>query len=164
MWICPSDHGFKQVYACLCKNDWLITVYDEMIDHSYPALHVHIASPKRRTSEIWAAAWQNVPSDICPLNSNQPTYMCSLISLCWMNEETASIAIQNVPSEASDQMAQMRRPIWIFTGCTCPKILFLSHNSGPLQYTCKILQNCNYDSSPLTLKVNIKSHANIKQI
>ena len=36
------------------------------------------------------------------------------------------LAIQNAPSEDSDQTAQMRRLIWIFAGRTCPKIRFLT--------------------------------------
>ena len=37
----------------------------------------------------------------------------------WKN--FASLAIQNVPSEDSDQTVRMSRLIWIFAGCTCPK-------------------------------------------
>ena len=37
----------------------------------------------------------------------------------------ASLAIQNAPSEDSDQTARMRRLIWIFAGRTCPKVRFL---------------------------------------
>ena len=38
----------------------------------------------------------------------------------------ASLAIQNAPSEDSDQPARMRRLIWIFAGCTYPKLRFLT--------------------------------------
>ena len=36
----------------------------------------------------------------------------------------ASLAIQNAPSEDSDQSARMRRLIWIFAWRTCPKVRF----------------------------------------
>ena len=42
----------------------------------------------------------------------------------WRN--FASLAIQNPPSEDSDQTAQMRRLIWIFSVRTCPKVRFLT--------------------------------------
>ena len=41
----------------------------------------------------------------------------------WRN--LASLAIQNAPSEDSDQTARMRRLIWIFAGRTCPMVRFL---------------------------------------
>ena len=37
----------------------------------------------------------------------------------------ASLIIQNVPSEDSDQIAQKNRLIWICKGHTCPKVCFL---------------------------------------
>ena len=42
----------------------------------------------------------------------------------WRN--FASLAIQNAPSEDSDQTAWMRRLIWIFARRTCPKVHFLT--------------------------------------
>ena len=42
----------------------------------------------------------------------------------WRN--FASLAIQNAPSEDSDQTARMRRLIWIFAGRTCPTVRFLT--------------------------------------
>ena len=41
----------------------------------------------------------------------------------WRN--FASLVIQNVPREDSDQTAQMRKLIWIFAGRVCPKVRFL---------------------------------------
>ena len=38
----------------------------------------------------------------------------------------ASLVIQNVPSEDSDQTARMRSLIWIFAGLSCPKVRFLT--------------------------------------
>ena len=39
----------------------------------------------------------------------------------------ASLAFQDIyASEDSDQTTRMRRLIWIFAGCTCPKIRFLT--------------------------------------
>ena len=38
----------------------------------------------------------------------------------------ASLAIQNAHSEDSDQTARMHRLIWIFSGCTYPKVHFLT--------------------------------------
>ena len=45
----------------------------------------------------WAATWENIPSD-----------MCSLISLLLAWRNFASLAIQNVPSEDSDQTADVQ--------------------------------------------------------
>ena len=42
----------------------------------------------------------------------------------WRN--FASLAIQNAPSEDSDQIARMRRLIWIFAGRTCHDVRFLT--------------------------------------
>ena len=47
---------------------------------------------------------------------------CSLSA--WRN--FASLAIQNVRSEDSDQTTRMRRLLWIFAGRTCPKVRFLT--------------------------------------
>ena len=41
----------------------------------------------------------------------------------WRN--LASLTIQNVPSEDSDQTAQMRRLVWMFAVHTCRKVCFL---------------------------------------
>ena len=63
----------------------------------------------------------------------------------WRN--LASLAIQNAPSEDSDQTARMRRLIWIFAGRTCPVVRFL-----PLRILCLYLLhfvdflNCVYYS------------------
>ena len=38
----------------------------------------------------------------------------------------ASFAIQNAPSENSDQTARMRRLVWIFAGRTWPEVRFLT--------------------------------------
>ena len=48
----------------------------------------------------------------------------------------ASSAIQNAPSEHSDQTARMRRLIWIFVGCTCPKERF-----EPLRFVCYLTEH-----------------------
>ena len=39
-------------------------------------------------------------------------------------EETASLAIQNAPSEDSDQTSRMRRLIGIFAGRTCAQVRY----------------------------------------
>ena len=41
-------------------------------------------------------------------------------------EKTCLLAIQNAPSEDSDQTARMRSLIRIFAGCTCPEVRFLT--------------------------------------
>ena len=46
-------------------------------------------------------------------------------SLLSVGRNFASLAIQNLPSEDSDQPVHMRRLIWIFTGPTCPTVHFL---------------------------------------
>ena len=71
-------------------------------------------------------------------NSNQPAHSDlirifaiwpeSLLS-AWRN--FALLAFQNAPSEDSDQTARMRRLIWIFSGCTCPK--YVAWRFGSLQ-------------------------------
>ena len=38
----------------------------------------------------------------------------------WWN--VASLAMENAPSEDFEQMVRMRRLIWIYGGCTCPKV------------------------------------------
>ena len=58
----------------------------------------------------------------------RPTKSRESFLSAWRN--FASLAIQNAPSEDSDQTAQMRSLIWIFAGRTCPKERFLTsrHN------------------------------------
>ena len=55
-------------------------------------------------------------------------YLNRHIFVMWIN--FASLAMQNVASEDSDQTARMRRLIWIFAGRKCPKVRFLTlqHN------------------------------------
>ena len=54
------------------------------------------------------------------------TYMLSVILFESCRSTRQDLAIQNVPSEDSDQTARMRRLIWIFAGRTCTKIFFLT--------------------------------------
>ena len=50
---------------------------------------------------------ENVPSDICANeDSNEPVHLHSLISLFCQHEETAFLAVQNAPSEDSDEIAR----------------------------------------------------------
>ena len=57
--------------------------------------------------------------------SNNPAHPRILIT--W--RIFASLAIQNAPSEDSDQTARMRRLIWIFAGRTWPKVFFWCSSS-----------------------------------
>ena len=54
-------------------------------------------------------------------------------------KKPATLAVQNAPDEDSDQTAQMRRLIGVFSECTCPEGMFsdvVTHmstiNSGAL--------------------------------
>ena len=61
------------------------------------------------------------PSD----DSNQPANPRGLIRLFVARiRKFASLAIQNAPSVDSDQIAWMRKLIWILARCACPKIGF----------------------------------------
>ena len=64
------------------------------------------------------------------------TVWLELLLSAWRH--VASLAIQNAPSEDSDQPAQVRRLIWISTGGTCPKIRFL-----PFRLICKLWKQSN---------------------
>ena len=72
-------------------------------------------------------------------NVRKRTFWCgpmkTQISLCiqvvWSESSLsawrhfASLAIQNAHSKDSDQTVHLHSLIWIFAGCTCPKICFL---------------------------------------
>ena len=59
--------------------------------------------------------------------SNQPAHLRSVISVFVVRmKNSASMAIQNMTSEDSDQTARMRSLIRIFAGHTCPKLSFLT--------------------------------------
>ena len=71
------------------------------------------------------ALWENVTSDTCAQkNSNQPAYPHSLIRVLSAWRNFTSLAIKHAPNEESDQIARMRRLIWIFAGRTFPKVRF----------------------------------------
>ena len=57
-------------------------------------------------------------------DSSQPARLFSLHCLQWRN--FASLAIQNVSNEDSDQTVKMCWLIWIFNGYTCQKVCFLT--------------------------------------
>ena len=63
-------------------------------------------------------------------NSNQPAHLHSLIRVCCPHEGTlhpclSKMLHRNGPSKGSDQAVQMRRLIWSFSWCTCPRYFFL---------------------------------------
>ena len=74
----------------------------------------------------WATPWENFPSDMRLAKTQISQYICAVWSgyslSAWRN--FASLTIQNVQSEDSDQTAGMCRLIWIW--CTCPKVHFLT--------------------------------------
>ena len=73
--------------------------------------------------------WEKVPSAMCAqrrLKSSCAAARCLFGSLLSAWRNFASLAIQNAPSEDSDQTARMCRLIWIFAGRTCPKVRFLT--------------------------------------
>ena len=59
---------------------------------------------------------------------HEATYRLTSARAVWLESSLtvwrnfASLAIKNVPSEDSDQTAQMRSLIWIFTGRNCQKV------------------------------------------
>ena len=64
---------------------------------------------------VWVATYENVSSGTWAQSACTST-QCNQSSLsAWRNFDF--LAIQNVPSEDSDQTAQMHRLIWIFAGC-----------------------------------------------
>ena len=98
-------------------------------DSSVP---IHLKGP------VWII-WAFMTSMRATMLENIPFYMCAqrrLKSICtitqsdktslsvWKN--VAGLAIQNAPSEDSDQTARMRKLIWIFAGRTDPTVRFLT--------------------------------------
>ena len=67
-------------------------------------------------------------SNMCPTKAQPWLRIHAVLSesslSAWRN--FASFSTQYAPSEDSDQSAWMRRLIWVFTGCVCPKILSLT--------------------------------------
>ena len=52
-------------------------------------------------------------------DSDQPVYLCSLISLCCQPEDALDAWLPGECPVKTDQTAQMGRLIWVFAGCTC---------------------------------------------
>ena len=83
---------------------------------------------------VWVAMWQHLPFDMCSLWNLRSTYTSTQSdqsALSWKNY--ASLAMQNVPSEDSDQTAQL-----------CPvKILIRLHNCAQWRFwsDCTIAQS-----------------------
>ena len=76
---------------------------------------------------IWATTTENVPSDMCAqlrLKSAGTSAQSGFTLFVWRN--LVSLAFRNAPSEDSDHTAPTHRLIWIFTGCTCSKVCFLT--------------------------------------
>ena len=72
---------------------------------------------------IWAARWENVPSDMYSVKTQISRHIRAVWSdLCCQHEEI----LHHVPSEDSDQTASVCRLIWIFDGCTCSKVCLLT--------------------------------------
>ena len=70
---------------------------------------------------------RNIPCDMCAqrrLKSASTSNLFSVIKVFTFHMNFASLAIQNVPSEDSDQTVQMHSLIRIFSGHTCPKVYF----------------------------------------
>ena len=68
---------------------------------------------------------------------NQPAHPCSRISLSRPHEKNfASLTIQSVPSEDSDQTERMLMLMLIFARSTCPNVCFLMlrlhHENTPI--------------------------------
>ena len=81
-----------------------------------------------------AATWENVPSEICVKQRQlslriQAVWSVSSLS-SWRN--FTCLAIQNTPKKDSDQTVRIRRLIWVFATCTCPKVRFLT-----LRFSCR---------------------------
>ena len=76
----------------------------------------HIMSHNVRRRTFWLCSKRGLKSACASAQSDKSSFSA------WRN--VACMAIQNAPREDSDQTARMRRLIWIFSGCTCPKVLF----------------------------------------
>ena len=76
---------------------------------------------------IRVATWENVPSDLCAQRKLKSA--CASVqsdqSFRCPHEELCIIGYPKCASEDSDQTARMRRLIWIFAWCTCPKVRFM---------------------------------------
>ena len=66
-------------------------------------------------------AQQRLKSSCAPAQSDQ-----SSLPAC---KYIVSLAIQNVPSEDSNQTARMRSLIWYFSGRKCPTVRLLKYGS-----------------------------------
>ena len=79
----------------------------------------------------WAATWESVHSEMCAERRFKSACASAQFdqSPCCPHEEFLHpFAIQNAPSEDSDQTAHLRSLIWIFAGCTWPKVRFLTRS------------------------------------
>ena len=90
------------------------------------------------TLKISAITWENGSFLICAQRRLKLACLSSqshpsLLS-AWRN--FASLAVQNAHGADSEQTARMLRLIWIFAGCSCPKVRFL-----------KLLLMCSLDKS-----------------
>ena len=78
---------------------------------------------------LWTATWENIPSGICAQRTLRSACLSAQSDqgLACPHEETMHLLLsKNAPSEDSDQTARMRSLVWIFTGCTCRKVHFLT--------------------------------------
>ena len=74
----------------------------------------------------WAATWVNVHFDVHPSEIQISLHIRAVWSESSLSGRinVAPLAIQNAPSEDSDQTSRMRRLIWIFTGRKCSLTLW----------------------------------------
>ena len=96
------------------------------------------------SKKTWAAMWETVLYNMFSQWSLKS--VCASLqsdhSLCSLHD-----AIQNAPSEDSDQTMQMRMLIWIFTECKCPKVHFLTLCPTYLGYSLESIHGSSLNES-----------------
>ena len=101
-----------QISTCLRLN-WLV-LSTKVLCHCY---------------HLWAIKPESIPSDMCAqrrLKLACASAQANQSLRCPHEENFASIASQNAPSEDSDQTGRMHRLILIFAERACPEVPFLT--------------------------------------
>ena len=92
-------------------------------------LFQYISSHNVRKHTFWHVEpprHKNVPSNMCAQQRLKKKGLLIRVFVVRLNKFCFLRAIRKAPSEDSDQTARMRRLIWIFAWCTCPKVRFLT--------------------------------------
>ena len=102
-----------RVVSCQCLG-----IISSSFDHSGRLCFVILALPGYLNLDrnVRKRIFWRVPNE----DSKQPAHPHRLIKALWRNR--VCFAIRNEPSDDSDQTAQMRRLIWLYTGLACPMV------------------------------------------